>query len=135
MVSNLNMSHGKMSIFVPLLLVEFSLVTKLGNFNFQCDWNTSLLFYKKNIVLDLNMPHGKLPGFVSIPLFWSNLVIKMRNFHFESNQNSIIFFDKKVYRVRFKYAAWKIFWFCFISIPSVLFSHKTEKFQFWKSLK
>ena len=85
MASNLNMSHGKMCNSVPFTLLEFSLVAKLGNFNFQCHLNTSTFFERKNIVLDLNMPHGKLPDFVSFPLFRSTLVIKMRNFDFESH--------------------------------------------------
>ena len=37
--------------------------------------------------------------------------------------------------VRLEYILWKNVWFCFISIVWVHFSHKTEKFRFWKSLK
>ena len=37
--------------------------------------------------------------------------------------------------VRFKHVPWKSVWFRFISIVWVHFSHKTEKFWFWKSLK
>ena len=37
--------------------------------------------------------------------------------------------------IRFKYVPWKNLWFCFTSIVWVHFSHKTENFRFWKSLK
>ena len=82
---------------------------------------------------DLNMSLGKMSDFVSFPLFGFILVIKLRNFNFESHWNTLICFDKK--SVRFEYVPWKNVWFCFISIVWVHFSHKTEKFRFWKSLK
>ena len=87
------------------------------------------------MVTDLNMSHRKMSDFVSFPLFGFTLVIKLRNFDFESHWNTLIFFDKKRYGVRFEYVPWKNVWFCFISIVWVHFSHKTEKFRFWKSLK
>ena len=37
--------------------------------------------------------------------------------------------------VGFKYIPRKNVWFCFMFIVLVHFSHKTEKFRFWKSLK
>ena len=37
--------------------------------------------------------------------------------------------------VRIEYTPRKNVWFCFSSIVWVRFSHKTEKFQFWKSLR
>ena len=37
--------------------------------------------------------------------------------------------------VRFEYVPWKNVWFWFISIVWVHFSHKIEKFRFWKLLK
>ena len=90
---------------------------------------------KKYMLPDLNMSHGKMSDFVSFPLFGFTLVIKLRNFDFESHWNTLIFFDKKRYGVRFEYVPWKNVWFCFISIAWVHFSHKTEKFRFWRSLK
>ena len=39
MISDLNMSSGKMSDFVLLLLFGFTLVIKLRNFNFGSHWN------------------------------------------------------------------------------------------------
>ena len=47
MVSDLNMSHGKMSDFVLFRLFRFTLVIKLRNFNFESHWNTLFFFDKK----------------------------------------------------------------------------------------
>ena len=47
-VSDLNMSHGKMSDFVPFPLFRFALVIKLRNFDFEGHWNTLIFFDKKN---------------------------------------------------------------------------------------
>ena len=81
------------------------------------------------------MSHGNMSNFLSFPLFGFILVMKLRNVDFESHWNTSIFFDKKIYVTRFEYVPWKNVWFCFISIVWVHFSHKTEKFWFWKSLK
>ena len=90
---------------------------------------------KREMVPDLNMPYGKMSYFVLFPLFGFSSVIKLRNFDFESHWNTLILFDKKNYGVRFEYVLQKDAWFCFISIVWVHFSHKTEKFRFWRSLK
>ena len=87
------------------------------------------------MVPDLNMPYGKMSYFVLFPLFRFSSVIKLRNFDFESHWNTLILFDKKSFGVRFEYVLQKDVWFCFISIVWVHFSHKTEKFRFWRSLK
>ena len=76
-----------------------------------------------------------MPDFVSFSLFGFTSVIKLRNFDFENHCSTLIFFNKKVYDVRFEYAPWKKVWFCFFSIVWIQFSHKTQKFRFWKSLK
>ena len=47
MVSDLNMSHGKMSDFVPFPLLGFMLVIKLGNFDLWSHWNTLIYFDKQ----------------------------------------------------------------------------------------
>ena len=47
MVSDVNMSNGKMSDFVSFPLFDFTLAMKLGNFDFKGHWNTSVLFDKK----------------------------------------------------------------------------------------
>ena len=50
MLSDLNVSHGKMSDFVSFPLFWSSLVAKLRNFDFEGRLNT-----RKKIVSDLNM--------------------------------------------------------------------------------
>ena len=82
-MSDLNMSHGKISDFVSFPLFGFTVIIKLRNFNFESHGNTSLHFFKKDMVSDLNMSHGKMPDFVSFPLFGFTLVIKQRNFDFK----------------------------------------------------
>ena len=48
MISDLNISHGKMSDFVSFPLFRFTLVIKLRNFNFESHRDT--FFSKKNNV-------------------------------------------------------------------------------------
>ena len=47
MTSDLNMSHGKMSDFVSLLLLGFTLIIKLRNFDFESHSNAVIFFDKK----------------------------------------------------------------------------------------
>ena len=47
MSSHLNMSHGKMSDFVLFPLLRFTLVIKLGNFDFESNWNSLIFFLSK----------------------------------------------------------------------------------------
>ena len=70
MMSDVNMSHEKMSDFVSFPLFGFILVIKLRNFDFESHWNTWIFSDKKDMVSDLNMSHGKMSDFVSFPLFW-----------------------------------------------------------------
>ena len=48
-MSDLNMSHGKLSDFVSLPLFGFILVIKLRNFDFVSHWNTLIFFDKKHM--------------------------------------------------------------------------------------
>ena len=64
-MSDLRMSHGKMSDFVWIALFGFTLVMKLRNFDSESCWNTLIFFDKKGILLDLNISHGKKSDFVS----------------------------------------------------------------------
>ena len=48
------MSHGKMSDFVLFPLFRFTLVIKVRNFDFRCNQNTLIFFYKE-IMSDLIM--------------------------------------------------------------------------------
>ena len=47
MVSDLNMSHGRMYDFVLFPLFKFTLVTKPRNLDFKVRQNTSIFFDKK----------------------------------------------------------------------------------------
>ena len=84
-MSNLNMSLGKMTDFVLFPLFGFTLVIKLRNFDFECHQNTLMFFDKKNILSYLNMSNEKMSDFVSFPLFGFTLVIKLGNFDFEGH--------------------------------------------------
>ena len=68
-MSNLNISHGKMTDFVSIPLFGFTLVIKLGNFNFESHWNTLISFYKKCMVSDLNISDENISDFISLQLF------------------------------------------------------------------
>ena len=81
-MSDLNMSHGKMSGIVSIPLFGFTLVIKLRNYDFKCHWNNLIYFEKKDMLPDLNMSHGKMSDFIPFPLFRFSLVIKLRNFDF-----------------------------------------------------
>ena len=52
MISDLNISHGKMSDFVSFPLFRFTLVIKLRNFNFESHRDT---FLSKKTISDLNI--------------------------------------------------------------------------------
>ena len=91
----------------------------------------SILWPIKNDVRFEYFP-WKMSDFVSFLLFLCTFAIKLRNFDFESHWNTLIFFDRKTYDVRFEYVHGS---FCFILSVWVDFSHTTQKFWFWKSLK
>ena len=46
-MSELNISHGKMSDFISFPLFEFTLFVKLRNFNFKSHWDILMFFDKK----------------------------------------------------------------------------------------
>ena len=84
-MSDLIMSHWKISDFVSFLLSGFTLVIKLIDFNFESHWNTLIFFDKKDVVSNLNMSQRKMSDFVSFPLFGFTLVIKLKNLDFEGH--------------------------------------------------
>ena len=47
LISDLNMSHGKMPDFISFTLFGFTLVIKLRNFDFESYQNTLIFFDKK----------------------------------------------------------------------------------------
>ena len=84
MTSVLNMSHGKMSDFVSFVLLAFSLVIKLRNFNFDIHSN-NLIFLIKKMMSDLK---NVLSNSVKLPCLSS--ILNLGNLY--SNQNSSSFF-------------------------------------------
>ena len=52
MLSDLNMSHGKLSDFALLPLFKFTLVIKLRNFEFKGHENTLIFFDKNDVRFD-----------------------------------------------------------------------------------
>ena len=81
-MSDLNMSHGKMSDFVSFASFGFTLAIKLRNFDFESHWSSLIFLINNCIVSYLNMSHGKIYDFVSFPLFVFTLVIKQEKFRF-----------------------------------------------------
>ena len=84
-MSDLNMSHGKVSDFVSFVLFGFTLVIKLKKIDVESNRNNLMFFDKKDMTSDLNMSSGKMSNFVSFKLFGLSLVIKLRNFDFVSH--------------------------------------------------
>ena len=79
-MSDLNISHGKVSCFVSFPLFGFILVIKLRDLDFENHWNIEIFLIRKYMMLDLNISHGKMSDFDSFPLFEFTLVVKMRDF-------------------------------------------------------
>ena len=63
-MSDLQMSHEKMSDFASFLLFGLTVVIKLINVNFEIHWNTLIFFCKKRYDADLNMSQGKMSELV-----------------------------------------------------------------------
>ena len=84
--SDLNMSDGKMSNFVPFSFFGLNLVKKLRNFDFESHWNTKKIWCQ--IWLCAMATCLILKSF-EIP--WDP--------YFESHWNALIYFDKKRYAV------------------------------------
>ena len=94
-MSELNISHRKMSDFISFSLFGFTLVVKLRNFNFKSHWDILIFLTEKNMASDFNMSHEKMFHFVAFSFLGFTLVIKLRNFDFESHWNTLIFFDQR----------------------------------------
>ena len=67
-MSDLNISHGKMSDFASFPLLAFTLVIKLRNFDFESHWNT-LIFFDKKMMSDLIMFCQRLSDLGEVSLF------------------------------------------------------------------
>ena len=85
MMSDLNMSHGKKSYFVPFPLLVLTFVIKVRDFDFKLHLNTLIFFEQRKMMSDLNMSAGKISDFVSVPLFALTFVIKLTDCNFTSH--------------------------------------------------
>ena len=69
-------------------------------------------------------------SFILLYFFVLTFVIKLKSANYKSHWNILVIYNQ-----------WKIMsdlknvWICFISIVWFQFSHKTQKFRFWRSLK
>ena len=70
MMSDLNMSHGKMSGFISLPLFGFTLVIKPTNFDFESHWNTLIFFDKKRYGVRFEYVPWKNVWFCFISIAW-----------------------------------------------------------------
>ena len=77
-ISDVSMSHWKMSDFNSIPLFGFTLVIKLRILDFESHWNIFIFFDKERYGVRFDMPHGKMSDFVSFPLFGFTLVIKQK---------------------------------------------------------
>ena len=93
-MSDLNISFGKMSDFVSFPLFRFTLVIKLRNFAFESYWNTLICFDRKRPQIWICHMEKK-SDFVSFPLVKFTLAMKLRSSEFESHWNTLIHFDIK----------------------------------------
>ena len=85
MISDLNMSHEKMSDCVSFPLFVFTsdikiLILKVIEILFEI-----LIFNEKDMTSDLNMCYRDISDFVSFSLCGFTLVIKLKNFDLESH--------------------------------------------------
>ena len=95
MMSDLNMSHEKVSDFVSIVWLHFSHKTEKFRFWKLLKYFNNL-WQKIDMVSDLNMFNGKMSDFVSFSLFGFTLVIKLRNFDIKVYEDTLMFFDKKM---------------------------------------
>ena len=120
--------------FISLYLLVLTFSVKLKDANYKSHWNVLVFCGQWKMISDLNMSHEKFCDFVSVQLFgfFGDITDK---FYFLNHWNTLTFFAKKRHDVRFEYVPRKNVWVCLISIVWAHFSHKAEKFRFWKSMK
>ena len=89
MMSDLNMSHEKMSDFASFSLFSFTLVLNLWNVDFESLWNTWIFFDKKRYGVKFEYLPWKMSHFVPFPLLgftcrnW--VQFNLRNVDFEGH--------------------------------------------------
>ena len=78
-MSDLNMSHGKMSDFVLFPLFGFTLVIKLTNSDFESHWNTLIYFNKKYMCDFVKFPLLGFTFFSTVGTFSLRMWILSKN--------------------------------------------------------
>ena len=113
-MSDLNMSHEKMSDFVSLLLFGFLSVTKLRNFDVESRWNTLIFFDKKVYAVRFEYVPWKNVWFCFIFIVWIHLSYKTEKFWFSKSLkyfNFFFFLDKKWRQIWLRPVKQYLFWF------------------------
>ena len=91
MITDLNISHRKMSEFISIQLFPFTLVIKLQSFDFEIQWNISIFLIENHVTFEY-VP-WKNSWFCFVSNVWVNFSHKTSwNFHFESHWNTWLFF-------------------------------------------
>ena len=84
-MSDLNMSHGKMSNFVSIPLFGFTLVIKLGNFQFERQWNILIFFDEERYVVRFEYVPWKNVWFCFNSIVWFHFSHKTKKFDFKGH--------------------------------------------------
>ena len=121
-----------MNIFplVQLLLIfEINLINQ--EINFKNHSNTVILCKLEKTLSNMHMSRLILFHYIFIILFVLNFAMKLKDDNYKSHWNILVFYDQL-----------KMIWICSMEKCLILFhftwvhfSHKTEKFRFWKPLK
>ena len=91
MITDLNISHRKMSEFISIQLFPFTLVIKLQSFDFEIQWNISIFLIENHVTFEY-VP-WKNAWFCFVSNVWVNFSHKTSwNFHFECHWNTWLFF-------------------------------------------
>ena len=106
-----------------MCLISFN-VTPYQEINFKSHLSSVLLCKYKSNVRFAYVPCD----FISLYLIVFTFAMRLKSANYKNHWNILN-------NVRFEYVPWKNVWFCSIYIVWVRFSHKIEKFWFWKSLK
>ena len=94
MITDLNISHRKMSEFISIQLFPFTLVIKLQSFDFEIQWNISIFLIENHVTFEY-VP-WKNAWFCFVSNVWVNFSHKTKKFPFwKSLKYLTIFYHKK----------------------------------------
>ena len=97
-MSDLNMSHGKISNFDSFPLFALTLIIKLWNFDFESHWNTLMIFDKKRYDIRFEYVTWKYVWFCFIFIASIQFLQKTKKFQFWI---SLKYFNVLDYDVKF----------------------------------